>query len=111
MKTNFVFLVEDLTPEELFLLLRNLSAEDKRADSKQKSEVLFDKLLVDPMSEANYKQLAQLLGVDPRNVPGDKPKTPLGVDPKKPLSETTGNQVVQNLTGQGGPPRPDPNKP
>jgi hypothetical protein len=111
MKTNYVFYVEDLTPEELFLLLRNLSAEDKRADAKQKSEVLFDKLLMDPMSEANYKQLAQLLGVDPRSVPADKPKTPLGVDPKKPLSETTGNQVVQNLTGQGGPPRPDPTKP
>jgi hypothetical protein len=109
-KTNYVFFVEDVTQDELIKLLQHLSAEDKRVEGKQKADPLFDKLLVDPMSEAHHKQLSQLLGVDPRSIPM-KPKTPLGLDPKKPLSETTGAQVVQNLTGQGGTPRPDPNKP
>jgi hypothetical protein len=106
LKANYVFYVEDLTPEELVKVLQHLGSEDKSAEAKQKSEGLFDRLLVDPMAETHHKQLSQLLGVDPRS----KLKAPLSIDPKKSLSETTGNQVAQNLTGQGGPPRPDPNK-
>ncbi|MFL5242815.1 MAG: anti-sigma factor family protein [Gemmataceae bacterium] len=107
LKTNYVFYLEDLTPVELVKVLEQLGSEDKRVEDKQKNEGLFDKLIVDPMVETHHKQLAQLLGVDLRG----KPKPPVSVDPKKPLSESTGNQVAQNLAGQGGAPRPDPNKP
>src|SRR5262249_20677651 len=107
-KTNYVFLAEDLTQDELIKLLQHLGSEDARAEAKQKSEALFDKLLVDLMSEAHHKQLSQLLGVDLRTV--TKAKPPLLVDPKKPVSEGTGKQVVDSLTGQGGAPRPEPGK-
>jgi hypothetical protein len=93
-KTNYVFYADDLTPEELASLVQNLSAEDVKAEAKRKGDGLFDGLVVNRMSDADHKELKELLGVDPRQ--STKAAT---IDPKKPLSETTGDQVVQNLAG------------
>jgi hypothetical protein len=110
-KTNYVFFIEDLTQEELAALLQQLGGDDKKAEAKHKGDGQFDKVMVNRMTEDDHKQLAQLLGVDLRTLPVPKAGAPLKVDPSKPLSDTTGTQVVQTLTGQGGTPRPDPSKP
>jgi hypothetical protein len=94
-KTNYVFYADDLTPEELTALVQNLSAEDVKAEAKHKGDGLFGGLVVNRMSDADHKELKELLGVDPRQ-PATK-ATP--VDPKKPLSETTGDQVAQTVVG------------
>jgi hypothetical protein len=93
-KTNYVFYADDLTPEELATLVQNLSAEDVKAEAKKKGDGLFEGLVVNRMRDTDHKELKDLLGVDPRQSTKATP-----VDPKKPLSETTGEQVAQNLAG------------
>jgi hypothetical protein len=94
-KTNYVFFADDLTPEELTALVQNLSAEDVKAEAKRKGDGLFGGLVVNRMSDADHKELKDLLGVDPRQ-PATKATS---VDPKKPLSQTTGDQVAQTVVG------------
>jgi hypothetical protein len=93
-KTNYVFYADDLTPEELAALVQNLSAEDVKAEAKRKGDGLFEGLVVNRMSDADHKELKELLGIDPR-----QPAKATPVDPKKPLSETTGDQVAQTVVG------------
>jgi hypothetical protein len=87
-KTNYVFYADDLTPDEVATIVHHLSEEDKKAEAKQKGDALFEGLVVNRMSESDHKDFLQLLGIEPR--PAAKPP----VDPKKPLSETTGDQVA-----------------
>jgi hypothetical protein len=87
-KTNYVFYADDLTPDEVAAIIRYLSEEDKKAEAKQKGDALFEGLVVNRMSESDHKDFLQLLGIEPR--PAAKPS----LDPKKPLSETTGDQVA-----------------
>jgi hypothetical protein len=63
------------------------------------------------MSDFDREELAKLLGPYAKLLQTPKLSGPLGVDPHKPVSDGTGTQVVQTLTGQGGPPRPEPGKP
>jgi hypothetical protein len=91
-KTNFVFYVDDLTPEELTAVLKQLSDDDKAAESKHKGDGLFEAIVVNRMSDGDHKELTQLLGVDPR------PSKPAPADPKKPLSETTADQVAKTIS-------------
>ena len=65
------------------------------AEAKQKGDALFEGLVVNRMSESDHKDFLQLLGIEPR--PAAKPP----VDPKKPLSETTGDQVAAAIGKPG----------
>jgi len=56
-KVQYIFYVENLTPEELERVLQSVAAEDR------KSEKQFDKLVLKPMPSA---QLKPLLGVEPK---------------------------------------------
>jgi hypothetical protein len=91
-KTNFVFYVDDLTPDDLTSLVKQLGDEDKAAEAKHKGDGLFEAIVVNRMSDADHKELLQLLGIDPR-----QSAKPAPIDPKKPLSETTADQIAKSL--------------
>jgi hypothetical protein len=99
--TNFVVFGEDLGGEDLLKLLQQVAADDRKAEAKKKGDAAFTGLLVFRMDRDDRKELADLLGIDPRHVQGGKPGGPLNLDPKTPVSDNTANQVVQSLTGQG----------
>ena len=84
-------------------LLKQLGAEDKKAAEKKTPEGLFDRLVVRRLTERDHKELANLLGVDPTPI---QPKDvgPLGVDPRKPVSDSTGSQVAAALGKPGAKP-------
>jgi hypothetical protein len=109
--TNLVVYAEDLTADELVKVLQQLGVEDRKAEAKKRGEGQFDALVLTRMSKEDRKELSELIGFDPKPVPPPKANSPQGMDPKVPLNETTLNQVTQTLSGQGGTPRPDPNKP
>jgi hypothetical protein len=91
-KTNFVFYVDDLTPEDLTALFKNLGDDDKAAEAKREGDGLFEAIVVNRMSDGDHKELKELLGVDPR-----ASAKPGAIDPKKPLSDTTAGQVAKTL--------------
>jgi hypothetical protein len=108
LQTNFVLYAEDLLPEELAGILQRAAREDRKAEPKHRQ---FDGLVVTRLSKDDRKELSSLLGIDPRQVQPPRSGAPLGLDPKKPLAETTAEQVSQALAGQGGTARAEPNKP
>jgi hypothetical protein len=110
---SYAVYIEDLTPEELARFLQRVGAEDAKLvarKNKKPVEAQFDWLVLTRMTPQNHKELSTLLGVDPTTTkPSEKGSS--GVDPRKPLSDTTARQVGQSLAGQGGTPRPEAGKP
>jgi hypothetical protein len=100
-KTNYVLFVEDVTPEEVAKILESVGAQDK-------TEAQFGQVFIQSLTEADHKEVANLLGIDPTKL-GPAPKGPAGVDLRKPLSETTAQEVSNTLTGKGTP-RPEAGK-
>jgi hypothetical protein len=111
LRTNFVLYAEDLLPDELAAILHQVGGEDRKAAAKHKGEAQFDGFVVTHMGEDDRKELSKLLGVEPRQMQTPHPGAPLGLDPKKPLSEVTAEQVAQALSGQGSSSRPEAGKP
>jgi hypothetical protein len=108
-RTNYVLYAEDVTPDELALLLQQLAPEDKKG--AKPAEGPFESMVLSHLSERDHKELAELLGVDPAKVQPAAGTGPLGADPHKSPADGTLAQVTATLEGQGGaPPRPDPGK-
>jgi hypothetical protein len=109
-RTNYVVYLENLTPDEVAHFLRQIGAEDAKNAARKPAEAQFDRLVLTRMTPQNHKELSTLLGIDPTE---SEPATkgPLGVDPRKPLTDVTAQQVGQALAGQGATPRPQPGKP
>jgi hypothetical protein len=99
LRTNYVLYAENVTPEEVERVLREVSREDK-ADPKKKGDGRLDRAVLNRLKPADHAELAKLLGTDlSRQEP--RPKGPLGVDVRKPLAEQTAEQVRRALEGQG----------
>lgn len=94
----FAIYLDNVKAEELALVLRRLGDNDRRGD---------EKAVVGPLQPSDAKEFTGLTGVD--LLSSVKPRAPLDVDVRKPVSESTGSQVVQSL-GQGGG-RPEAPKP
>jgi hypothetical protein len=103
LKTNYVLYTEELTPEELVKILQRLGSEDPKAEANRKGDPQFENVWVNRLTPDDTQELAKLLGVEATQLQGPRPKGPLGVDIRKPLAETTVEQVVRTLTGQGTP--------
>ncbi len=101
-QTNYVLYGEDLTAEDLARLLQQLAADDKKAAEKKPGDGLFDALVIHPLNKHDHKVLEDLMGVDPTPIAAPKETGPLGVDPRKPVSDQTAAQVAAAL-GQGKP--------
>src|SRR4029077_12485462 len=86
---------------ELEDLLARIGSPAKKADAKQPAGG-FNQLIVLPLTAPDHQELAQLLGVDPRQM-GLARKGPLGVDIRNPLAKTTADELHKSLAGQGTP--------
>jgi hypothetical protein len=96
-KTNYILYIENLTPEELSRLVQQLAADDKKAAAKKASDARFDRLVVTRLTKRDYKELSELLGIDPSKV---EPTGPLGTDLHRPLPEQTAEQIGKALEGE-----------
>jgi anti-sigma factor RsiW len=97
-KTNYVFFTEDITPEELADLLREIGRPDQSA---KPSEAVLAQLVMTRLSVAHRKELSDLLGIDPIAVVPTA-SGPLGTDPHKSLPELTADQVAKSLSSKPG---------
>jgi hypothetical protein len=61
-KTNYVLYINNVMPEELTDLLRQLEIEDRKA---KESEQQFKAFVVRGMTRQDHKELSDLLGIDP----------------------------------------------
>lgn len=95
--TRYVVYSEDMVPDELTSLLAKLG-EQKGNELKRR----FDRVVLGRLSAQDHVELSGLLGVELAQLQPQRPKTPLSVDLRKPLSEGTADQVTQQLAGQGG---------
>jgi hypothetical protein len=69
LKTSFVIYAEDLTPEELTGLLREIGRQDREAAVRPPADRRFSgDLIVTRLSALDHKQLTELVGVDPTRV-------------------------------------------
>jgi hypothetical protein len=110
LKTDYALYTEGIFVEELAKILEHLGRIDKQAEAKKRGDGQFDQVLILSLTADDRKDLATLLGVDPLHPLPAKPKAPLGVDIRQPISTGTAAQVSQSLAGQGTP-RPEPGKP
>jgi hypothetical protein len=78
MHTNFVLLTDDLTPDELTKILQQAGVEDRKAEARRKGDGQFDALVVTRLSKDDRKELAELLGEDPKHA------TPVVPSPGRP---------------------------
>jgi hypothetical protein len=99
-KTNYVVYAENLTPEEVVRLTQLLGAEDRKI-ARKPVDGQFDRLVLTRLTASDHKELTTLMGLDP-TVTDPAPESKSGVDPRKPLSDLTAEQVGQALAGQGG---------
>lgn len=98
-KTNYVLYIENVTPEELGRLIQQLGAEDKKAAAKKPSEAHFVSMVVTRLTKRDYKELSDLLGVDPSKVEAPKATGPFGTNLSKPLADQTAEEVAKALEG------------
>jgi hypothetical protein len=102
-RTNYIIYAEDLTADELATILREVGREDKKAEAKRQAQ--FERVIVNALSPADYRELSSLLGIDVKLL-----QAPPKMDPRRPISDRTAGDVARALEGQG-PPRPGPGKP
>ncbi len=102
-KTSYVLYAEDLTADELTTILREVGREDKKAEARREAQ--FDRVIVNALSPADYEELSKLLNIDVKGL-----QTPPRMDPRRPISDRTAQDVIRVLEGQG-PPRPGPGQP
>jgi hypothetical protein len=110
LKTDYVLYSDDLTPDELTRVLEHLGQGDKAAEAKKRNDGQFGLVVVNQLTPADHAKLSELLGADPTQLQSPKAIAPLGVDIRKPLSESTAEKVAQAAAGQG-PPKSAPDKP
>jgi hypothetical protein len=102
-KTSYVLYVEDVTGEELAAILRDVGRADKKAEARREAQ--FDRIIVNALSPADYKELSTLLSIDVKQL-----QSPPKMDPRRPISDKTAGDVMRVLEGQG-PQRPVQGKP
>jgi hypothetical protein len=102
LRTNFALYVENVTSEEVAKILERLAAEDKKTKPRRQ----FDRVILQRMTGEDHAEVAKLFGLGPTS---GKPRSPRDLDPQKPLSTTTAEQVEQALKGQST--RPTPGNP
>ncbi len=77
LKGNYVFFLEDVTPDELARALARLGSDDRKAaEAKPKHDGQFSKLILDRMSDADRKELLDLFHNDTRPVTAARAEAP-----------------------------------
>jgi hypothetical protein len=99
LRTNYVLYAENVTPDEVERVLRQVSR-DEKPDPKKRGDSPLERAVLNRLKPADHAELSKLLGVDPTRLAPARPKTPLGVDVRKSLAEQTAEQVKRALEGQ-----------
>lgn len=102
---NYVLYLENITPDELTQLVRQIGSEDRNIAKNKPVESQLDRLVLSRMTAQHRKELSSLLGIDPTT------NDPAGTDPHKPLADANSRSLGKTLTGQGGEPRPASGQP
>ena len=103
--TVYMIYVENVPADKLVKLLQAIHAEERKAEAKQKGDIHFGSIMVQPLDNYGKRRLAESLGVHPRTLVPAKPegrKGPLGVDPTQPISNETVKALEKLAAGQGG---------
>lgn len=100
---SYALFCEDLLPAEWAAIFESVAATDRRFEDQKPGEGVFDQLVLMPLGPGDQKDLTGLFGVD-LLAPLPRPK-PQPVDPKRPLGESTADQVAQALS-KSDQPRP-----
>jgi hypothetical protein len=82
--------------------MKGLGQEEIRAEKKKKGSAQFEGLVVSRMTREDRQELSDLLGIDPRQMQTPSSQTPFGLDPRKSLTEVTGDQVARSLANKSG---------
>lgn len=98
LRTNFALYVENVTAAEVAKVLEQLATEDKKSKPRRQ----FDKVILQRMTTEDRAEVSRLFGLEATM----KPRLPRDLDPQKPLSTTTAEQVEQALKGQSTRPTP-----
>jgi hypothetical protein len=69
-KANYVIFLENLTPDELAQVLARVGSDDRKAAALKPRDGQFSKMVLNHMSEADRKELADLLHTDMRPLLG-----------------------------------------
>jgi hypothetical protein len=108
---EYIVYTENVTPDEALAVLKQLAAEDKKAEEKRRGSGPIAGISALTMSDNDRGALIRLIGIDPNQPVPKRPRAAAdGIDIREPISTQTGDQVARSLKGQG-PPRPEPGQP
>ena len=107
--TSYVIYLENLTPEELTGLLRQIETEDRQASSGKKLEMQFDSLVLTRLTMQHRKELSTLLGIDP-TAPEPTRANPAGAELHKPLPDKSLEKSSELSKDKGRAERQKPSK-
>lgn len=96
---TYVVFCEELTATEWVALLGRLAAADRRAEERRAGDGQFAAVAVMALASSDQKDLVGLVGVDVSQ-PLAKPKAG-AIDVRKPLADSTAQQVVEALDKAG----------
>jgi hypothetical protein len=109
LKTVYLVVLEDVTPDELARLLAKVANDDPKMDRKNPLFGQFastdPNLVVCRMTPDMRKRMAPFVGGTELR-PVERPTGPLGVDLTKPLSEQTPDEIAGTLGGSNKNARP-----
>jgi negative regulator of sigma E activity len=95
--SEIVLYTESFTSNEIAQFLESLGADDKKLDEKSRGSGHFDRFVLAPFVTADLDKLARLMGVTTQTLKL-QPQKMTGLDLRKSIEETTGVQLVENLT-------------
>jgi hypothetical protein len=99
-KTNYVVFADSISSDDVVRLFTAFSGEERKTDAR-----LMEKVVVTGMSLADQKTLGALLGIDPKSF-NVKPKVPTTkLDPQKPLTDNTAENLERMLAEKNGGPK------
>jgi hypothetical protein len=106
-KSDYGLFVENISAAELVELLMRVGVADRKAQASKPGDGRFDgPVVIAPLSRRERRDLNEMLAVElVRTATVNPPLAPTAVDVRRPLPESTAEQVAAALQGQG-PPRP-----
>lgn len=100
LKSSFLVLLEDITPDELTALVEVLAEADRKPDNKKSVDpVLAARLVLSRQNKLDQRDLFEHLGIDLPVLAQPKTTGPLGIDPTRPIADQTADEIDRKLNG------------
>jgi hypothetical protein len=103
-KSGYVLVLEDITPDELANLMEALAEADRKGEPKKANDptstpVLPAKMVLSRLNRNDQRELNDHLGAE-LLFQTTKATGPLGIDPTRPLSDQTAEEIERRLSGK-----------